>query len=208
MTAKSVAQTPSKAQYAGRLPVLLKRTPFSTLSEITGAGIKGAYGNNMIVWFTTDDSFQGMELRGDRRVFVALLKRLLHILDIPEIPGRPTMKCNRITPAASATLSNWDWLTPELVIEKFRKSPNLHPMLSDVEAVLRPMMTDPPAAPDDHAADVERVKAALLPDDLFRDGKPVRGAQSKVARVLGVQNAGGYRKRIQSVLQAMQQRAA
>lgn len=190
------------------LPVMLKRTPFSTLTEITGAGIKAAYGNNLIMWFTTDDGFRGLELRGDRRVFVALLKRLLHILEIPEIPGRPPLKCNRITPAANATLTNWDWLTPELVIEKFRNSPNLRPMLPDVEAVLRPMMTDPPAAPDDRAADVERVRALLSPDELFRDGKPVRGAQSKVARALGVQNAGGYRKRIQHVLQAMQPQAA
>jgi len=192
---------------ANTLPVMLRRTPFSTLTEITGAGIKAAYGNNLIVWFTTDDGFQGVELRGDRRIFVALLKRLLHILEIPNPPGEQ-LKANRIIPSAQSTLTNWDWLTPELVIGKFRNSPNLRPMMTDVEAVLRPMMTDSTAAPDDHAADVERVREVLSPDDLFRDGKPLQGAQSNIAHVLGIQNAGGYRKRIQNVLQAMQPQAA
>lgn len=102
-----------------------------------------------------------------------------------------------------------DWPTPEMVINKFRNSPNLRPMLADVEAVLRPMI----AAERDRAgvdgggqlaADVLAVLKVHDVGALIIDGKPVRGAQSRIAEVLAITTGGAHRKRILAVLRALQ----
>lgn len=102
----------------------------------------------------------------------------------------------------------WDWLTPEMVIDKFRNSPNLRAMLPDVLAVLRPMAESAeqqPAGGDGQlAADVLAVLKVHKVDNLMSDGKPVRGAQSRVAEALGISTGGAHRKRILAVLRALQ----
>lgn len=176
------------------LPVLLKRTPFSDSTTITGAGIK-SFGNNVILWAKTDDNLQGIELRTDRRVLLEILHQIIERLDVPEKPDAPK-RANRVTPAMESQLANWDWLTPQMVIDKFRASPNLRPMLDDVIAVLGDT-----GASANVAIDAEQVKSRVNVDNLFRpDGSLKRGAQSKIADALGIKNAGGHRRRIFRVL--------
>jgi len=183
-----------------KLPIILKRTPYSPHVTITGAGIT-QFCNNIILWAKTDDGFQGIELRADRRVLLEILYQLIERLEIPEHPNPnvPPKKANRLPPAAMNELNNWDWLTPQMVIDKFAASPNLRPMLDDVIAVLGDS-----AAEEAAVRDADRVKARFNPAELFAsDGSPKRGAQSKVAAALGIKNAGGHRRRIFRVLNTL-----
>ena len=176
-----------------KLPVILKRTPHSPHVTITGAGIT-QFCNNIIRWAKTDDGFQSIELRADRRVLLEILYQIIERLDVPEHPDPsvPPKKANHLPPAAVNELDHWDWLTPQMVLDKFAASPNLRPMLDDVIAVLGPS-----AAEETALRDTNRVKARLDPAELFTpDGSPKRGAQSKIAAALGIKNAGGHRRRI------------
>jgi len=180
-----------------KLPVILKRTPYSTLSTVTGAGIT-QYCNNVILWAKTDDELKGIELRADRRVLLEILRRLIERLEIPEHPDPdvPPKKANRLLSAAMSELGNWDWLTPQMVIDKFAASPNLRPMLDDVIAVLGKS-----AAEETATHDATLIKTRIDPTELFApDGSLKRGAQSKIAAALGIKNAGGHRRRIFRVL--------
>ena len=180
-----------------KLPVILKRTPHSPHVTITGAGIT-QFCNNVVLRAKTDDGFRSIELRADRRVLLEILYQLIERLEIPEHPDpdHPPQKANRLTPDAVDELNNWDWLTPQMVIDKFAASPNLRPMLDDVMAILGDDTTT------NH--DIEEVKTRLDPAELFTpDGSPKRGAQSKVAAALGIKNAGGHRRRIFRVLNTL-----
>ena len=89
-------------------------------------------------------------------------------------------------------------ITPEQVIDFFYNSPNLVGIAPDVEAVLS-------RAGGASSGDVRAVKASLDVNVLFNaSGEAVRGAQSRIAEVLGIVNAGAHRKRVLSVLRVLQ----
>lgn len=114
---------------------------------------------------------------------------------LPE-PAQPA----RLRPGAS----NWDWLTPQAVIEYFRQSPVLAHMANDVLAAL----ADEIAAEGlEEPSQLARDLAALRPhasDLVDEDGEAVYGAQSEAGRILGVPNAGNYRQRILTALEALE----
>lgn len=183
------------------LPIILKRTPQAKPTAITGGGIKAAYGNNLILYLETDDPIGRVEIATDRRVLVGVLKKILGTFDLPDSPA--TAAANRRTPAVTAEIermsSGWHAEPPATIAEglaRMKQSGNHAAYIADIEATLRPLLEEEKAA-----ADARRIAAALDPAELFTpDGKPRRGAQTKVAAALGIKNAGGHRTRILKVL--------
>lgn len=85
--------------------------------------------------------------------------------------------------------------TPAEVIAYFYNSPALAGIAPDVESALKHYVGA--YQPDD----VTIIRQKMNPEDLFDEtGKPVWGAQSQVAAMLGIPNAGSHRGRILSVL--------
>lgn len=89
--------------------------------------------------------------------------------------------------------SNWDWLTPKMVIEYFENSDVLRLHAADVRKVLQEQVSET----DQLSEDI----AAVMPHahELIEDGKLVYGGQSKIARILGITNGGSHRARILAV---------
>ena len=177
-----------------KLPILFRRAypQGSPLAEITAAGIT-AHGHNVIVWFKTADNLRGFEIRGDARILGQLLKDLLARLNPP-----PQIK---ISKRLQATAPDWAWLTPEMVIDKFRQSEILRPLLPEVIAALKnhPLVDRPGGL----AADLDRVRERCS-GLIGPAGRPVWGAQSRVAEALGISNAGqANRERIKRVLEEL-----
>lgn len=97
------------------------------------------------------------------------------------------------SPLTQAFITRRD-VTPLETIDKFHNSQTLQPHASDVESALQALISD-----------VDRIKKAMDPARLFdEDGQPVRGAQARIAKILGVTNAGAYRQRILDTLEALQ----
>lgn len=95
--------------------------------------------------------------------------------------------------------TNLSNITPEAVIKYFYDTPTLVSIAPDVEAVLSPM------GAGTEGRDVRAVRAGLDVSALFdSNGRAVRGAQSRIAEVLGISTGGAHRKRILSVLRALQ----
>jgi hypothetical protein len=94
-------------------------------------------------------------------------------------------------------------LTPSQVIAYFEQSPVLASMAADVRASLGPLEADGVISGNDTlAADVAQCRPHL--DQLFKDdGKTTWGAQSRVAELLNITNAGSNRPRILAVLNAL-----
>lgn len=92
-------------------------------------------------------------------------------------------------------------MTPHEVIQYFYQSPVLASMAEDVDKVLSQLVA--PVAP---MSDLEIVQSQLDINDLFYNGSPIRGAQSRIADALGVPNAGSYRSRIVKVLSTLAKR--
>ena len=93
-------------------------------------------------------------------------------------------------------------LTPAQVIAYFQQSPTLAAMADDIRAALGPLV-------------VESVEGEIVNPDVEKcrphreqlvdpDGSPCWGAQSRIAEILSIQNGGGHRSRILSVLRALQ----
>jgi hypothetical protein len=83
--------------------------------------------------------------------------------------------------------------TPLEVIEYFYQSDVLREHATDVEELLSGFI---PGYNRQLIADMKRVDQYLL----FDNGKPVKGVQSRIAEMLGVQNAGNDRRRVLAVL--------
>lgn len=190
------------------LPVLLRRTPLngSSLVEVIGAGIKAMHGHNTIVWLKTDDGLKGIEIHGDARVLRRLFLNLANQLNTTTPAGqRKFEQRQRLNPDAT----DWDWLTPAMVVAYFEQSDVLRPHAADVRDALRYLVT--PA--QEQAAQAE-AQANTLGDDLElirqhyaieelidEDGTPAWGAQTRIAEALGISNAGASnRRRIKAAL--------
>jgi hypothetical protein len=89
-----------------------------------------------------------------------------------------------------------DDINPAEMIEIFRATPSLASIADEFARLIEGLFGGA-------SLDVQRVENVIDARELFRDGRPVRGAQSRVAQALGVRNAGSYRTRIQAVLAAL-----
>ena len=179
-----------------RLPVLIRREQHGKLTEIIGAGCV-THGHNAIMWLKSDDDQRGLEIRGDARILTKTLKSLVEKLEMTQANNAA------VSPRLQANYSNWDWLTPQMVIEKFEQSPALQPHAADVKTALAGYIFNQPH----YTSDVDRVLDYYTIDKLIdRHGNPYRGAQAKIARALQIKNAGSYRERILGILGELQQR--
>ena len=133
-----------------------------------------------------------------------MIAKLQEALAFFHLPG-PNGDKNSGQAAASVTkyhIANFrnvslDEISPETMIEIFYATPSLSFVARDFEAFIIEHFNLNP--------DVLTVRRKLSIEDLFGpDGKPVRGAQTRIAEALGVTNAGGHRKRIQAVLAELQ----
>lgn len=95
-------------------------------------------------------------------------------------------------------------LTPAQVIAYFEQSPVLASIAADVRAALGPLQADEViSAADSLTADLRTCQPHRA--QLFKaDGKPTWGAQSRVAELLNITNAGANRPRILAVIAALQ----
>lgn len=100
-------------------------------------------------------------------------------------------------PRSHWAIENWDWLTPQMVIDYFEQSEVLSVHAAEVRAVLTPMLDGNEQAEAQLAKDV----AACAPyvDELLEGGELVYGGQSRIARILGLTNGGSHRQRILAV---------
>ena len=98
-------------------------------------------------------------------------------------------------------LDNWQWLTPQMVIDYFEQSEVLKVHAAVVRAVLGPMV-DADAQAD---AQLARDVAACEPyrAELIEAGELVYGGQSQIARILGITNGGSHRQRILAVAEEL-----
>ena len=95
-------------------------------------------------------------------------------------------------------------VTPAWVIAYFEQSPVLSVYAADVRASLKHLVEADPGEPVDQlASDVAacRFQAQKI---LNYDGTVQYGAQTRIAEILGVANAGSYRQRITAVIEALQ----
>jgi len=180
---------------AKKLPILIQRQRYSSPVEITGGGIHASFGNNLMLWFGTADEAEKIGVYADRRVLVAVLKKILSAIEIPDTPANEN-GANRVTPAMTNTIEDWEYITPQMVIEKFASSPNLRPMLDDVKKVLGV------GAAEERAHDDAAMVADKIPrENIFDgDGNVKRGAKTRVAEIIGVKYAGNYRARVDRVI--------
>ena len=86
------------------------------------------------------------------------------------------------------------------VVDYFRASPDLSYLADELEAALI-VASNPQKRVK---SDLSRVKEVIASEQLFEAGIPVRGAQGMIADVLGIPNAGSFRRRILSVLELLQ----
>lgn len=92
-------------------------------------------------------------------------------------------------------------LTPAEVVAYFYQSPVLASMAEDVKAALENCDSE-----TTHVSDIEIIKRNIDPRDLFVEGKPIWGAQKRIAEILQIPNAGSYRRnRILPALALLQQ---
>ena len=109
---------------------------------------------------------------------------------------------NLETEAAGSQLVDVTKLTPADVVDHFRNSEALQPHVGDVEQLFADEI-----ASDQASRDMEKVLIHCNPADLIDDeGKPVWGAQTTIAAVLGITNAGSYRNRIAAVIANLSRR--
>lgn len=160
------------------------------------------FGNNCYLRLPTEAGV--ITAYAPRETMVAKLQEALTMFQSPQEnmatkPGRQ--------PGCSVTNSNphhiinyrgvpLDDIEPETMIEIFYATPSLSFVAPDFEAFILSYLNLNP--------DVVRVERALDVDDLFDSyGVAVRGAQSRIAEVLGISNAGSHRKRILAVLRQL-----
>lgn len=86
-------------------------------------------------------------------------------------------------------------VTPADVVSYFQQSPALASLAGDVAKTLAGQI-----AGDQVNQDMAAVMASYNLEDLVHAEGAMRGAQSRIAEVLGIPNAGSYRPRIQAVI--------
>jgi len=88
-------------------------------------------------------------------------------------------------------------ITPGEMIEVFRATPSLTFIADEFAQVIERLFGA-------ETLDVQRVENIIDARELFKtDGRPVWGAQSRIASALGIKNAGSHRTRIQAVLRKL-----
>lgn len=103
----------------------------------------------------------------------------------------------QIPSAAPARPEQRQQMTPADVVRYFNASEVLKPHASEVAKALD-------VSASDSIADIDLVLQHLTAEELFRaDGSPSWGSRAAIARVLSIQDGGGYRKRIDDVLLAL-----
>lgn len=90
-----------------------------------------------------------------------------------------------------------DDISPAEMIEIFRATPSLAFIADEFAKMIESLFGGT-------SLDVQRVENIIDARNLFNaNGRPVRGAQSRIADALGIKNAGSYRTRIQAVLREL-----
>lgn len=100
------------------------------------------------------------------------------------------------------TYQDWNWLTPQAVIDYYRGSVVLSPMFDDVNEALKPLVgLGKPTG--QLAQDLAAVEPYL--SEIMENGKVRYGGQSIIARLLGVPNAGYHRQnRVLPVVESLE----
>jgi len=158
----------------------------------------GQYGNNGYVHIDAGELI--FRIAGDAAELAQKLHQIAELLTPRSVAEVQT----RARPAAN----NWDWLTPQAVIEYFEQSPDLAAIAPDVRAVLGRLALPGETPANEQPTQLEQDLAAVRSiDDLAlfdKAGQPVHGAQTRIGEALGIPNAGGYRERILAVLEKLQ----
>lgn len=100
------------------------------------------------------------------------------------------------------TYQDWNWLTPQMVINYFNRSTVLSPMAKDVNDALNPLV-----GLDQPTGQLAQDLAAVTPylSEVMDNGRVKYGGQSIIARLLGVPNAGYHRQnRVLPVVEALE----
>jgi hypothetical protein len=130
-------------------------------------------------------------MAAELRQALALVEGANAINDQGHISRAGNGNAPRIAPGAP----NWDWLTPEMVIEYFNQSNVLRAMADDVRQVLKYQILE--SELPQLARDLADVRAADHPDLFKKNGKP---NQTVIADILRIPNGGSSNyKRIQEV---------
>lgn len=116
-------------------------------------------------------------------------------------PGLPPAGGRVVGERSRGLMDDWQWLTPQMVIDYFEQSEVLKAHAADVRTVLAPMIDGDAQADAQLARDV----AACEPyrTELIEAGELVYGGQSQIARILGITNGGSHRQRILAVAAAL-----
>ena len=163
--------------------VLLQRKPQAEWQNCR-IGHCFAYGRHNYIRLETDTDSLAIHGSAERLIFILeeLLKRIKS-----NMPPEPSVR-------GLTQRVDYDTLTPTQVIDYFKHSPVLRQHAADVEAVLAPLVIE------EIDSDYDLVSRTLDVSELLKpDGEPAWGARAKIARALGIQDAGGYRKRIDRV---------
>ncbi len=97
---------------------------------------------------------------------------------------------------------DWNWLTPQMVINYFSRSAVLSPMFEDVNDALKPLV-----GLDQPTGQLAQDLAAVAPylSEIMENGKVRYGGQAVIARLLGVPNAGYHRQnRVLPVVESLE----
>ena len=159
-----------------------------------------AFGRNCYLRLRTSNGT--ITVYAPAETMVAKLREALAFFHLPPSPDGDKKTGQAAAPVTKHHIANYrnvplDDISPETMIEIFYTTPSLSFVARDFEAFIVEHFNLNP--------DVLTVRRRLDVAGLFGpDGKPVRGAQSRVAEALGVTNAGGHRKRIRAVLAELQ----
>lgn len=131
----------------------------------------------------------------------AMVARLREAADLIEAASRErdqghiSRAGNGSAPRLAPAAPNWDWLTPQMVIEYFAKSNVLRAIADDVRQVLKDQILESELTQLDR--DLADVRAANHPGLFKKNGKP---NQTVIADILRLPNGGSSNyKRIQEV---------
>lgn len=169
-------------------PVMLKMFNQPAVPVVMGTA---AYGPNGNLFFYHQGQIVG-RLAGDPADLANELQRAAEKLTPRTVAEVETLN-QHIDPRT---------LTPAQVIAYFEQSPDLCSMAADVRAVLEKL--DLPGEPVDQLAQDVAACRFHAPKILNYDGTVQYGAQTLVAKTLGITNAGSYRQRITAVIEALQ----
>ena len=100
------------------------------------------------------------------------------------------------------TIRDWDWLTPEMVIKYFEKSPILRPVADDVKAVLSKAWPTPEAKAAPAPSQLDLDLQTILPhlDRIRPNGRIIK---SEIARLLNLPTGGSQWGRVAAAAEAL-----